>query len=88
MDASSIVWLILGALILSALAVVLDRVNFPQRPFRAKQIVTDGPSAARDRTGAHIVDDEDGDDEDEDEDEALDDGEGSDDSGPWEGAGA
>jgi hypothetical protein len=56
MDASTITWLILGALILSALAVVLDRVNFPQKPFRARQIVTVGDKAPRDRTGAHIVD--------------------------------
>jgi hypothetical protein len=39
------------------MAVVLDRLNFPQPRFRAKGVRIDphdGPS--RDRTGAHIVD--------------------------------
>ncbi len=48
--------LMLGAIILGLAAVVIDRINFPQKPFRPKQIVTDGKPARRDRTGAHIVD--------------------------------
>ncbi|MGF1595664.1 MAG: hypothetical protein ACFCVK_01840 [Acidimicrobiales bacterium] len=60
-DASTITWLILGGLTLSALAVVIDRVNFPQKPFRPKRIETRRGGAARDRTGAHILEvDEDG----------------------------
>lgn len=56
MGAGTLTWLVLGALALSVLAVVLDRVNFPQRPFRPRGLdVTRGP-VARDRTGAHIVD--------------------------------
>ena len=47
--------LVLGALSLGALAVVLDRVNFPQKKFRARSIVTEGQGPTRDRTGAHIV---------------------------------
>lgn len=61
-DGATITWLIVGAVILSVLAVVLDRVNFPQKPFRARQIVSDGSRAPRDRTGAHLID-EDGEDE-------------------------
>jgi hypothetical protein len=68
-DGTTITWLVVGALILSLLAVVLDRVNFPQKPFRARQIVSDGSRAPRDRTGAHIVD---GDEEGEGGDEASD----------------
>lgn len=52
----SIVWLLVGSLILAALAVVVDRINFPQKPFRARRIRTSGAGASRDRTGAHIVD--------------------------------
>ncbi|MDH3678546.1 MAG: hypothetical protein OEV40_01225 [Acidimicrobiia bacterium] len=55
-DAATITWLVLGALLLGALAVVIDRVNFPQKPFRPKRIETSGEGAARDRTGAHILD--------------------------------
>jgi len=47
--------LILAALSLGALAVVLDRVNFPQKKFRPQTIVTGGRGPTRDRTGAHIV---------------------------------
>lgn len=55
-EAGTITWLVLGALLLAALAVVIDRVNFPQRPFRPKRIETSEAGAARDRTGAHILD--------------------------------
>ncbi len=45
--------LIMGAITIAlGLAVVLiDRINFPQRKFKAKQVPTNTP---RDRTGAHI----------------------------------
>ena len=56
-DASIITWLVIGALLLGTLAVVLDRMNFPQKPFRPKRIQTPDHGASRDRTGAHIVDD-------------------------------
>lgn len=53
--AGTIVWLLLGSLILAGLAVVLDRVNFPQKPFRPRRIHTGARGASRDRTGAHII---------------------------------
>ena len=55
-DGGSITSLALGALILGTLAVVLDRVNFPQRPFQAKRIKVPQRGSSRDRTGAHILD--------------------------------
>lgn len=58
-DAGLVTWLVLGSLVLAALAVVLDRVNFPQRPFRPKRIEVGPDGVSRDRTGAHIVNDED-----------------------------
>ena len=58
MGAGSITWLVLGALTLSVLAVVLDRINFPQRPFKPRQVDLSQGSVTRDRTGAHIVNDD------------------------------
>lgn len=55
-DASTITWLVVGALLLGVMAVVLDRVNFPQKPFKPKRIETGGHAETRDRTGAHILD--------------------------------
>lgn len=55
-NTSSVLSLVIGALVLGLIAVVLDRINFPQRPFRPKQIRTGGGGPSRDRTGAHIVD--------------------------------
>ncbi len=50
------VLLLAGAgLILGLIAVVIDRLNFPQPRFRAKGVRV-GDEQARDRTGAHIVD--------------------------------
>lgn len=57
--AGTIVWLLIGSLILGGLAVVLDRVNFPQKPFRPRRIHTGSEGATRDRTGAHVIDDAD-----------------------------
>jgi len=56
-DAGTITWLVVAALLLGALAVVLDRVNFPQKPFRPKRIRPAASGPGRDRTGAHILDD-------------------------------
>ncbi len=45
-----------SGLVLGLIAVVIDRLNFPQPKFRAKGVkVVDGRQA-RDRTGAHIID--------------------------------
>ena len=45
-------------MILGLIAVVIDRLNFPQRKFRPKTVSIEPKErrAARDRTGAHIVD--------------------------------
>ncbi len=56
LNTDSILLLCLGALALAVIAVLLDRVNFPQRRFKAKQIRVAEEGPARDRTGAHIVD--------------------------------
>ncbi len=51
------VLLLAGAgVILGLIAVVIDRLNFPQPKFRAKGVRVGGEEQARDRTGAHIVD--------------------------------
>ena len=55
-DAGTITWLVVAALLLGGLAVVIDRVNFPQKPFRPKRIRTGERGVSRDRTGAHILD--------------------------------
>ncbi len=47
-----------AGLILGLIAVVIDRLNFPQPKFRAKGVRV-GEDQARDRTGAHIVELED-----------------------------
>ena len=55
LDMFSVLALVLGALFLSLIAVLIDRINFPQRRFRPKQIRTGERGSTRDRTGAHIV---------------------------------
>ena len=55
-NTSSVISMVAGALVLGLIAVVLDRLNFPQRPFSPKQIRTGDGGPIRDRTGAHIVD--------------------------------
>ncbi|MFV0260128.1 MAG: hypothetical protein ACK5PP_16960 [Acidimicrobiales bacterium] len=42
------------AIVLGLLIVLVDRLNFPQRQFRPRQIEV-GDGDERDRTGAHIV---------------------------------
>lgn len=44
-----------AALILALIAVLVDRLNFPQRRFRPKQIRPTDRGPTRDRTGAHIL---------------------------------
>lgn len=48
--------LLLSALVLAAIAVIIDRLNFPQRPFRPKRLQAGHHGPDRDRTGAHIRD--------------------------------
>ncbi len=55
-NTSSVMSLVLGAILLGLIALLLDRINFPQRPFRPKKIETGDRGPSRDRTGAHIVD--------------------------------
>lgn len=43
-----------AGLILSLAAVLIDRLNFPQRRFRAKSIEVERRYSSRDRTGAHV----------------------------------
>ena len=45
-----------AALILAVIAVLVDRLNFPQPRFRPKQIKPGPKGVTRDRTGAHILD--------------------------------
>ena len=68
-DSGFITWLVLAALVLGTLAVLLDRVNFPQTPFQPKRIKIPPQGATRDRTGAHILDDENAENHEDDEDD-------------------
>ena len=43
-----------AGLILALAAVIVDRLNFPQRRFRPKAIEVDPRYSNRDRTGAHV----------------------------------
>ncbi|MEZ5410304.1 MAG: hypothetical protein R2761_19895 [Acidimicrobiales bacterium] len=55
--AAGLLGLVIGALVLSVLAVLVDRLNFPQRPFKPRSVpMADGKEPLRDRTGAHMVD--------------------------------
>ncbi len=58
MTQQTILLLCAGGLLLGLIAVVIDRINFPQRKFEPKsiKIEPDERGAKRDRTGAHIVD--------------------------------
>ena len=53
---STIFLLSLGALLLALIAVLVDRLNFPQPRFRGRQLRPSERTPSRDRTGAHIVD--------------------------------
>jgi len=54
----NIVFLLIGAaIVLGLIAVLIDRINFPQKRFRPKAVAVDHRGkAARDRTGSHILD--------------------------------
>lgn len=57
MDQKFVFFLIGAAIVLGLIAVLIDRVNFPQKRFRPKAVDVDHRGrAARDRTGAHILD--------------------------------
>ncbi len=58
MTQQTVLLLCAGGLLLGLIAVVIDRLNFPQRKFQAKtvEIEADERGSRRDRTGAHIVD--------------------------------
>lgn len=57
MPSSIVMALVAGALVLGGVAVIVDRLNFPQRRFVPKRVkIDDEGDATRDRTGAHIVD--------------------------------
>lgn len=56
LTASTIFLLALGALFLAGIAVLVDRLNFPQPRFRPRQLRPSESTPIRDRTGAHIVD--------------------------------
>ena len=57
MDQGFVFLLIGAAMVLGLIGVLIDRLNFPQRRFRPKAVAVDHKGrAARDRTGAHIID--------------------------------
>lgn len=56
LTSSTVFLLALGSLFLALIAVLVDRLNFPQARFRARQVRPSESSPSRDRTGAHIVD--------------------------------
>lgn len=47
-----------AGLLLALVSVLIDRLNFPQPRFRARKVVYDRKGPHRDRTGAHVVEDE------------------------------
>ncbi|MEL6984895.1 MAG: hypothetical protein AAFO29_20870 [Actinomycetota bacterium] len=53
---STVFLLALGALFLALIAVLVDRLNFPQARFRGRQVRPSESNPSRDRTGAHILD--------------------------------
>lgn len=56
---AAVIALVVGSLVLGLLSVLIDRLNFPQRPFRPEAAPGRHEHVARrDRTGAHIVDSE------------------------------
>ncbi len=55
LTASNLFLMCLAALVLAVVAVVIDRVNFPQKPFKAKLVKPAQRGPTKDRTGAHIL---------------------------------
>lgn len=57
MDATSLLLMLGAAILLGLIAVVIDRLNFSQPKFKAREIEVDiDQGSTRDRTGSHIVD--------------------------------
>jgi hypothetical protein len=56
LTANTIFLLALGALFLALIAVLVDRLNFPQARFRPRQVRPSEAAPSRDRTGAQIID--------------------------------
>ncbi|MDA3040929.1 MAG: hypothetical protein O3C27_15650 [Actinomycetota bacterium] len=56
MPADDVFVLLAGALLLGLIAVLIDRLNFPQRRFVPKRTALVKGTRHRDRTGAHITD--------------------------------
>jgi hypothetical protein len=55
-----LLYLALAGLLLGLVAVIIDRLNFPQPRFRPRTVVDEGRRRTpRDRTGAHVVVDDD-----------------------------
>ncbi len=54
LNGGTILLLCAAAMVLAVIAVLIDRLNFPQSNFRAKQIKPSKVGPSRDRTGAHI----------------------------------
>ena len=47
-----------AGLLLTLLAVLIDRLNFPQPRFRPRRVAFERRGPHRDRTGAHVLDEE------------------------------
>lgn len=57
MPSNTVLALLAGALLLGLIAVLIDRLNFPQRRFVPRRtVVRRRGGRQRDRTGAHITD--------------------------------
>lgn len=56
MSQQNLILLFVGAALLGLIAVVIDRLNFPQKRFRPKTVALEKKKRHRDRTGAHITD--------------------------------
>lgn len=44
-----------AGLVLAVAAIIIDRLNFPQRRFRPKVVEMETKYSNRDRTGAHVT---------------------------------
>lgn len=58
LTASNLFLMCLAALALAVVAVLIDRFNFPQKPFKAKMVKPAEQGVTKDRTGAHILEEE------------------------------
>ena len=55
LNSTTVLFLCVAGLLLAGIAVLVDRLNFPQDGFRPRQIRPSDEFPTRDRTGAHIV---------------------------------